>query len=123
MIFRCLVEPSAWEVPMTTLRLAFVVLLGVAGCTSEAQSGSPGDAAGGGDGGGYPDLGTGCPANQKMCSNACVDADPAHGCGAAQCTPCGGAANATPACANGLCALQCNVGYGDCDNNATNGCE
>jgi hypothetical protein len=64
-----------------------------------------------------------CPASQKLCTQLCVPEDPAHGCASASCTPCGGGANATPACAAGACALQCDVGFGDCDGDESNGCE
>jgi RHS repeat-associated protein len=56
----------------------------------------------------------------------------AHGCNvdittATNCGACGvvckGAANASPACAGGACTLACSGGFGDCDNNAANGCE
>ena len=33
------------------------------------------------------------------------------------------APNATGTCMNGACVLNCNKGWGDCDNNAANGCE
>jgi hypothetical protein len=39
------------------------------------------------------------------------------------CTACGGGANGTPSCSAGACALQCDVGFGDCDGNPSNGCE
>src|SRR5207247_7559927 len=122
-----LFRPTHKEAPMT--RRALVLLLGLAGCTAD-NPGAQGDMANGGGGDlagadsavGIPDFATGCPPNQKMCNGGCVDDDPSHGCAAAACTPCGGGANATPACANGACALQCNVGFGDCDGNASNGC-
>src|SRR5262245_60818079 len=65
----------------------------------------------------------GCPATQKLCGMMCVDADPPHGCGAVDCNPCGGGTNGAAACFSGACGLQCNVGFGNCDGDATNGCE
>ncbi|MEZ4390488.1 MAG: FG-GAP-like repeat-containing protein [Polyangiales bacterium] len=57
------------------------------------------------------------------CSNVCVNTatNPAHcgGCGAA-CPP---RANASATCARSVCGFACNTGYGNCDGNATNGCE
>jgi hypothetical protein len=32
-------------------------------------------------------------------------------------------ANGTPTCSNGVCSITCNNLYGNCDNNAANGCE
>jgi len=58
--------------------------------------------------------------------------DPANGCEArldavTNCGTCGtvcrGATNATPSCSRGACGLTCTAGFGDCDGNATNGCE
>jgi hypothetical protein len=52
----------------------------------------------------------------------CVDTtnDPAH-CGG--CDVSCSATNGTPACLTGSCATFCDAGFGDCDANATNGCE
>ncbi|HSM92846.1 MAG TPA: hypothetical protein VLT47_08135 [Anaeromyxobacteraceae bacterium] len=63
-----------------------------------------------------------CP-GQKACGYKCVPADdPATGCGTPSCDPCPGAANAITTCGDtGACALQCNLGWGDCD--AAVGCE
>jgi RHS repeat-associated protein len=60
------------------------------------------------------------------------DTDPFNGCEAdlravTSCGACGvvcSAANGTPACVGGACAVSsCNVGFADCDGNAANGCE
>jgi len=61
------------------------------------------------------------------------DMDPSNGCevnlgtNAQHCGACGTVcsfANAGGVCAGGMCALgQCNQGFGNCDGNATNGCE
>ncbi|WP_441291473.1 hypothetical protein ACSRUE_14330 [Sorangium sp. KYC3313] len=42
------------------------------------------------------------------------------------CGACGnvcGTQNATPSCAAGACSLACAIGFGDCDGDASNGCE
>jgi hypothetical protein len=55
----------------------------------------------------------GCEANTLTNVNAC------GGCGRSCLLP-----NATPACSNGVCAIQaCNPGWADCDGNPLNGCE
>ncbi len=61
------------------------------------------------------------------------DGDATNGCetdtrtSTASCGACGRScapANATAACVAGVCAVaSCNAGFGDCDSNATNGCE
>ncbi len=70
----------------------------------------------------------GCAAGFGNCNAA-----PADGCevslqtSPSNCGVCGGVcparANASPACANGACAFTCGFGFGNCDGNATNGCE
>ncbi len=45
---------------------------------------------------------------------------------AANCGACGtvcDATHGTPSCSWGTCTIACNAGWGDCDNNASNGCE
>ncbi len=121
-----------------TQRFGLALLLGICGCTADnpgtggddmTETMNGGDASGGDLANTVPpdafvaDLVAACPMTQKMCNNQCVDADPAHGCGAVACTACGGGANGQPACVAGACGLQCNVGFGDCDGNASNGCE
>ena len=65
-----------------------------------------------------------CPTEApSMCGSSCVDTttDPAH-CGTcdAPCNP----AHGTGECAGGACTLRaCDPGFGDCDGDATNGCE
>ncbi|MEZ4409716.1 MAG: hypothetical protein R3A52_25075 [Polyangiales bacterium] len=64
-----------------------------------------------------------CGAGQLCCAGGCVDAQTnlSH-CGA--CDRRCEAANATPACMNGACAVAtCVTGFGDCDADASNGCE
>ncbi|MEZ4406982.1 MAG: FG-GAP-like repeat-containing protein [Polyangiales bacterium] len=46
----------------------------------------------------------------------------ASNCGACG-TVCPGATNASATCVASTCGLACNVGFGDCDSNLTNGCE
>jgi hypothetical protein len=121
--------------------------------SSDSGAGGPGDDAGadagadGQDSGDAPDAG--CP---TLCQNthgsascatgnceitcalgyADCDGDPGNGCEAStadQTMTCGGCALACTnahggsACAGGLCSSTCDVGYGDCDANAGNGCE
>lgn len=75
-------------------------------------------------GAGYGCMGGGCPAGMPtMCGATCADLsnDPAHcgSCANACATP-----NATPACSGGACAVaSCNVGFGDCNGSAADGCE
>ncbi len=64
-----------------------------------------------------------CATGQACCSGRCVttatDAANCGACGAACALP-----NATPVCAAGTCAAtMCSAGFGDCDQNAANGCE
>jgi hypothetical protein len=81
-----------------------------------------------GQDGGTTSSGFTCPASQKACAATCVSTtDPSVGCGGA-CTICQAEQNATSKCVllNDVqtCALgQCNPQYGDCDNDAGDGCE
>ncbi len=69
-----------------------------------------------------------CPTGTGDC-----DTDPANGCETSLVTsadcgrcgqPCNNAANGTSSCvAPGVCRTTCDVGFGDCDFNAANGCE
>ncbi|MEZ4393799.1 MAG: MXAN_6577-like cysteine-rich protein [Polyangiales bacterium] len=67
--------------------------------------------------------GTSCSAGSQLCGGACTNLqnDPSN-CGACG-TACRAASNQTPVCAAGRCDGVCLSGFGDCDNNATNGCE
>jgi hypothetical protein len=64
-----------------------------------------------------------CPAPTKLCGASCVDTtgSPAH-CGNCT-TACPVLPNADPVCTNSKCGISCHAGFGDCDNNPTNGCE
>lgn len=65
---------------------------------------------------------TGCGAGFHACGPTCkADNDP-NACGAA-CTLCFARANSTRACVDGVCALDCNDGYDDCNGGYNNGCE
>ena len=66
----------------------------------------------------------GCSGGQKSCSARCVDAtDPTNGCAGLSCAPCV-IANGTAVCAAGACAVgSCDAGHGDCNNDASDGCE
>jgi len=68
-----------------------------------------------------------CSGNYKDCDFA-----PANGCEVNgltdinHCGQCGkicSSINGQGACSNGVCQVQCNIGYGNCDGNADNGCE
>ncbi|MEO7483061.1 MAG: hypothetical protein ABIT81_04830 [Ferruginibacter sp.] len=45
-----------------------------------------------------------------------------NNCGACN-NVCATVANSTPTCINSTCGINCNSGYGNCDNNNANGCE
>jgi hypothetical protein len=55
----------------------------------------------------------GCETNVRTSPTNC------GGCG----TVCPARPNATMTCANGVCGFTCNLGFGNCDGNALNGCE
>lgn len=87
--------------------------------------GTGGVPTGGGGGTGGGSGGTpSCAANQKLCGTQCVATNqPQTGCAAQSCDPCA-IANASVQCAQGQCALlSCNGGFGNCDNDLTDGCE
>ncbi len=69
-----------------------------------------------------------CDAGQKECAGTCVStSDPQVGCGGA-CTICSAETNASSTCVlendTETCALgSCNPQYGNCDNDASDGCE
>jgi hypothetical protein len=67
---------------------------------------------------------TNCATEYKWCSGACVPIDdPAFGCGLATCLPCN-SARATVECSAGQCSiLWCDLSYGDCNSDPTDGCE
>jgi hypothetical protein len=66
---------------------------------------------------------SGCDTGEIRCGGTCVnattDVNHCNACGAA----CPGAVNARAVCAAGRCGLSCADGFGDCDGEATNGCE
>jgi F5/8 type C domain len=74
-----------------------------------------------------------CTVSTCAAGRADCDMDPANGCEAdvagnvASCGGCGvvcpARANATSACAAGVCGFACAAGFGDCDRDAANGCE
>jgi len=76
--------------------------------------------------------------NNATCSIVCAggygncDGNVANGCEAEfasntnNCGSCGTVCNNTngsPTCTTGVCGISCNSGFGNCDNNASNGCE
>lgn len=64
-----------------------------------------------------------CPSGQTLCGSTCFDLQTSQ----ANCGTCGDTcslAHATSACTSGSCTISsCSSGYGNCDGNATNGCE
>lgn len=65
----------------------------------------------------------GCGPGETSCDRRCVDtrSDVAN-CGACG-RVCPGGPNGAPECRDGVCALRCSDGFGDCDGVAANGCE
>jgi hypothetical protein len=66
--------------------------------------------------------GTACGTAMHCCGGSCVSDLAVATCGAS-CTPCPTRANATTTCSGTTCGFTCSSGYGNCDGNATNGCE
>jgi len=66
---------------------------------------------------------SGCGGSETRCGGACVNTanNTAH-CGRCD-NPCAARANATSTCAAGACGIACMASFGDCDGNASNGCE
>ncbi|MEZ4392788.1 MAG: hypothetical protein R3A48_16995 [Polyangiales bacterium] len=64
-----------------------------------------------------------CAPGLTFCAGACVatQSDPQH-CGSCT-TVCPARANAAATCAAGACGYACTAGFGDCDGDASNGCE
>ncbi len=66
---------------------------------------------------------SGCSGGTDLCSMACV----ATGTDINNCGSCGmvcpDPSRSAPSCAAGACGFSCDVGFGDCDTSATNGCE
>ncbi|MEZ4220229.1 MAG: hypothetical protein R3B13_04810 [Polyangiaceae bacterium] len=101
---------------------------GASGAGTGGTAGSGGIAGGTGGGASGGSAGTGgsaggCGANQKACGQSCVSTtDPNTGCAASSCDPCP-SANGVASCQSGQCALTCNVGFLDCNTQASDGCE
>ncbi|MFO0572041.1 MAG: hypothetical protein U0263_40840 [Polyangiaceae bacterium] len=88
------------------------------GKDSGGDSGNTGGGGSGGSGGSG-----GCPSGQKLCAGTCVAKAVDNGCDGADCAPCA-LSHATATCSAGQCAVgSCNGGFGDCDQNPSNGCE
>lgn len=64
-----------------------------------------------------------CGAGQMLCAGSCIDttASTVH-CGRCD-NRCESGLNSAPVCEAGACLLDCEAGFGDCDDEATNGCE
>jgi hypothetical protein len=64
-----------------------------------------------------------CPGGTTQCGSSCVDTKTnADNCG--QCgKKCAQVTNGAAVCNNSNCAVQCNAGFGDCNNNPLDGCE
>ncbi len=65
-----------------------------------------------------------CPASAAVCDSRCVNLqEDSLNCGACgrACAPTG--VNTLSRCRAGACQVSCQVGFDDCDNNPTNGCE
>jgi hypothetical protein len=71
-----------------------------------------------------PPAPAGCTPDRQLCHGLCASkTDPANGCGDPSCTPCP-AVHATATCDTRGCAIAtCDPGYGDCNQNAADGCE
>ncbi len=64
-----------------------------------------------------------CGAGQLTCGGVCVTpATDVNHCGRCS-NACPAGAQATAACVGGACQLVCSTGFGNCDSNASNGCE
>jgi hypothetical protein len=100
--------------------------VGNAGASGSAGAFGSGGAAGTeGNSGTSGSAGTSaCNAGQKLCAGACIASnDPATGCAEASCDACS-SENAVPTCRDGECAVEsCASGFGNCDNQAGDGCE
>ncbi|MBL8603481.1 MAG: hypothetical protein JNK72_16270 [Myxococcales bacterium] len=72
---------------------------------------------------GPADTGPRCAMGETVCGAGCVDTATslAH-CGRCD-NACQTRANTTATCAAGACGFTCNAGFGDCDGDASNGCE
>jgi hypothetical protein len=72
---------------------------------------------------GPEDVPLACDAGLTWCAGVCVDttSDPSH-CGGCD-VPCASGPHAAAACAGSACGLACEAGWGDCDGEATDGCE
>src|SRR4051794_14049936 len=63
-----------------------------------------------------------CTAGLKCCAGTCVDvSNTTTHCGS--CALSCGTAHASARCVDGICALSCTSGFGDCDGANKNGCE
>ncbi len=68
------------------------------------------------------ECGLACDPGYHLCGDACAPSTSVDSCGS-RCTPCPVPANAMPTCDGSGCGFACLPGYGDCDGDASNGCE
>jgi len=65
----------------------------------------------------------GCADDELVCGESCVDTSTdVRNCGDCG-TVCPDPTRASPSCTAGSCGFTCDAGFGDCDGDATNGCE
>jgi hypothetical protein len=67
----------------------------------------------------------GCTSAQKLCGDVCVQrTNPSFGCGGDNCDPCPVPPHASAGCESGACGVgTCEDGRGDCNGEASDGCE
>jgi hypothetical protein len=96
---------------------------GTGGSTASGLGGAGGAGRDGGTGG--AEAGQTCDPPNIVCDGGCVmPDDPKYGCTGNCGNPCPGFPNATTVCMAGQCVLgPCDMGFKNCDNNPTNGCE
>ncbi|MFW6369469.1 MAG: Ig-like domain-containing protein, partial [Myxococcota bacterium] len=94
----------------------FVCLQGFGDCDGDASNGCEEEL----DGEGL--CPSGCPPGEEDCGGGCVPLDTVDHCGDCQ-TSCEAPANSTAVCLPTGCSFECDDGFGDCDGDASNGCE
>lgn len=98
---------------------------GTGGTSGSGGTGGTGGTAGasGAAGGGAGGSAGGCGNGETSCGGTCVDTTTdVNNCGSCY-DICGTPSNGIATCTTSKCGVACNVNYGDCDADATNGCE